>query len=921
MEAVRVVSQSLQGRAGSGNHAPMSAKLYDAKFIWMDDHGRGRQRHVLFRRRFHLRATPRQAQLHLFADTRYRLVVNGHTVGHGPARFHVAHPEYDTHEISRYLRRGANVITVLVNSHGRGTFSADASIGGLIAWGKIGGVNVATGPEWEAVEVTAFSRDSLPLSFALGPAEILDARQWPDESKRWPAAVVLANPQHWGPLSSRSIPLLDEREVWPSRLLGTFAARRPIAEDIYHVTVCNLEDHADPMHRWPAALMTYLHSPREQEIIFGAGWGWYFVNGEEVKPIPNGRPVESRQEFPVKLRAGWNAFLATNTVNGDVWEFVLSLPQAAGVSVSAEREIGSAHTFWLAGPWQQDVQTLKAELGKLTEHSQLPTRLGGWRPWRRDHVAHSPYFDRCWDELTPLPTGAVPTDGSGLVLLYDFGTEVLVRPTLEFTAAPGTMVDLHYTERVVNGQALHGVQGVHMAERYIARAGRQVWQTLHPRGMRYLEVIVRGDLAKFTLHKVAGTRANYPVMDVGQFKCSDPVLNQIWKVGRDTEAVCMEDVFVDCPWRERGLYTGDMLVQYYINLATFGDHRLMRRCIKLFFETQGENGLLRACSHALEIGRHPDYTAVAVQAVWHYWARSGDKSLARELKPQIQKLLAGLAAGEAPGVGLFDGSGWSPYIDLSKLDRDGISCALNCFYHGALTAGAALMKLLGDLQAARQYTKKAAAVAAAIRREFWSDQYGAFVDRRAADVPGSEPSVAGNTLALLHGIATPAQAKRALAWLVDALAHNFRVPEPKKNSECNVLSYFSFYSLAVLYAAGKVREAEAFIRDNWRYSLERGAVTWWEYFVDTNNSLCHAWSGCPTHYLSTQVLGVQFPEPGNPNRVRIAPRPGTLTWAEGVYPHPLGRITVSWRKVAGKLAVDYTAPKGVRVEVEQQRAG
>jgi hypothetical protein len=190
------------------------------------------------------------------------------------------------------------------------------------------------------------------------------------------------------------------------------------------------------------------------------------------------------------------------------------------------------------------------------------------------------------------------------------------------------------------------------------------------------------------------------------------------------------------------------------------------------------------------------------------------------------------------------------------------------------------------------------------------------VDRRAADVPGSEPSVAGNTLALLSGIATKTQAKRTMVWLLDALAHNFRVPEPRTNKECNVLPYFSFYTLAVLYAAGKVTEAEAFMRDNWRYSLERGAVTWWEYFVDTNVSLCHAWSACPTHYLSTQVLGVQFPEPGNPNRVRIAPRPGTLTWAEGVYPHAKGPICVSWKMEAGKLALKYTAPKGVKVEVE-----
>jgi hypothetical protein len=62
------------------------------------------------------------------------------------------------------------------------------------------------------------------------------------------------------------------------------------------------------------------------------------------------------------------------------------------------------------------------------------------------------------------------------------------------------------------------------------------------------------------------------------------------------------------------------------------------------------------------------------------------------------------------------------------------------------------------------------------------------------------------------------------------------------------------------------------------------------------------------------VLGVTFPEAGNPNRVRVEPHPGTLSWAEGVYPHPAGPIHVRWEVKGENLMLECDAPEGVEVE-------
>src|ERR1700721_1670712 len=101
----------------------------------------------------------------------------------------------------------------------------------------------------------------------------------------------------------------------------------------------------------------------------------------------------------------------------------------------------------------------------------------------------------------------------------------------------------------------------------------------------------------------------------------------------------------------------------------------------------------------------------------------------------------------------------------------------------------------------------------------------------------------------------------------------------------NVQAYFSYYALAVLYKYGKTIEAEQFMKTNWSYMLNAGAWTCWEFFNSGPAArACHAWSSSPTHYLSTMVLGITIPDPGNINRVHINPKPGTLTWARALYP-------------------------------------
>jgi len=71
---------------------------------------------VAFRKQFTLAEEPARAQLHVFADSRYLLWVNGQYVLWGPSRFHPKRPEYDTVDVTKFLRRGSNCLAVLVQA-------------------------------------------------------------------------------------------------------------------------------------------------------------------------------------------------------------------------------------------------------------------------------------------------------------------------------------------------------------------------------------------------------------------------------------------------------------------------------------------------------------------------------------------------------------------------------------------------------------------------------------------------------------------------------------------------------------------------------------------------------------------------------------------------------------------------------------
>ena len=186
-----------------------------------------------FRKTLHLPEKPAHFVVHVSADNRYELFVNGRRVSTGPARGDLFHWRYETLDLAPYLASGRTVLAALVWNFAELAPEAQMTDRtGFLLQGDSNAESAAnTGRSWKAVRDAAYSAVSADKTdmigyFAAGPCERVRAAAYPwgwqqpdfDDSK-WPAARIIADaagrgasdsPSRWM-LVERTIPLMVER--------------------------------------------------------------------------------------------------------------------------------------------------------------------------------------------------------------------------------------------------------------------------------------------------------------------------------------------------------------------------------------------------------------------------------------------------------------------------------------------------------------------------------------------------------------------------------------------------------------------------------------------------------------------------------------------------------------------------------------
>lgn len=188
-----------------------------------------------FRKQFSLETQPERFVVHVSADNRYRLFVNGVIVNNGPARGDLQHWYFESLDIAPYLKPGENVIAALVWNMGK--YAPVAQISNQTAFLLQGDGKqeqmINTNRSWKVIQSKAYHPCSTNNSqrvrnyMEVGPGDNIkgELNLWDWETlnfddSRWNSAQIVTNGTPFGygtdnywTLVPRNIPLFKETKL------------------------------------------------------------------------------------------------------------------------------------------------------------------------------------------------------------------------------------------------------------------------------------------------------------------------------------------------------------------------------------------------------------------------------------------------------------------------------------------------------------------------------------------------------------------------------------------------------------------------------------------------------------------------------------------------------------------------------------
>ena len=416
-------------------------------------------------------------------------------------------------------------------------------------------------------------------------------------------------------------------------------------------------------------------------------------------------------------------------------------------------------------------------------------------------------------------------------------------------------------------------------------------------GFRFVRIdLVEGTAALDFVRAISLMR---PMERIGGFRCSDERLNAVWETAVRTVHLCCQEYLWDGIKRDRLVWMGDTHPETRSILTVFGAASVLSESLDYAAETT-------PAADAVMNGM-PNYTLWWIRNVHDWWFYTGDRAYLAKHRDYLKTVLPRILKTVKP-----DGTQtWGGFLDWPT-QHNAEACKEGTCGLLATTLGdaAEMLRVTGDAELAAQCD-------AAVK----------LLKGRKPDPCGSKQAAA---LLALGGLREP---KEMFAEVLG------------KGGVAGVSTFYGYYMLEAMSAAGEDQRALDTVRDYWGAMLDMGATSFWEDFnvAWTNNafridqlpvagkkdihgdygefcyvgfrhSLCHGWSSGPAAWLINHVLGARVTGEGG-TEVEVKPFLGTLTWAEGALATAKGPVKIRVdRNSDGTLKVEVDAPKGVRVK-------
>ncbi len=535
-------------------------------------------------------------------------------------------------------------------------------------------------------------------------------------------------------------------------------------------------------------------------------------------------------------------------------------------------------------------------------------------------------------ESVPLqitPIAPVRFEKRGDVLFADFGEDAYGNLQINFSSDPPTnIVTVRLGEKLgIDGTIDRQPFGsVNYREIFLRVApGRRSYQLQIPSKKNHLggqsikmpEYI--GEVTPFRYAEIEGAAlpldssglrqlfVHAPFDDeASQFESSDETLNAVWALCKHTmKATTAFGVYIDGE-RERTPYEADAYINLLSHYACDLDSHLAHETIEY---------LLAHPTWPTEWSLHvPMLVAADYRA-------TGDLMFAVTNYEALKKKLLW---DKARADGLLDATA---IVDWPASERDGyddgklapndnrqvgpkINTVVNAFYFHALQEMATLARALKKENEARDFETNAAQVYDSFNRVFFDATRGVYIDGEGS----THASLHANMFPLAFGL-VPTKHLRTVADFVES-----------RGMACSV--YGAQYLLEALFIAGRSDAAIQLMTSHsersWWHMMELGSTMTteaWDVEFKKNLTWNHAWGAAPANIISRFVLGVRPIQPGY-SEILIAPQLGTLKWARGQVPTPLGPLTVkAMNGDVFRLEVNVPPNSKAHIEIPRRAAG
>jgi alpha-L-rhamnosidase len=531
------------------------------------------------------------------------------------------------------------------------------------------------------------------------------------------------------------------------------------------------------------------------------------------------------------------------------------------------------------------------------------------------------------EELRPIKIRTSPAGKT----LVDFGQNLVGWVRVHVRGPAGTTIILRHAEVLENDElGTRPLRSAKATDRFILSGGDDVFEptfTFH--GFRYVEV--DGWPSELTPDALTAVVVSSELQRIGDFECSDELLNQLHRnVVWGTRGNFL-DVPTDCPQRDERLgWTGDIAVYAPTAAYLFDVEDFLRDWLAdLVAEQRAADGMVGYVvpdvlkySKAPSQFPRPETTAIwsdaAAWVPWALWQAYGNLQVLRD---QYESMIAHVRRVESllSPTGLWDtGFQFGDWLDPttppdqpadSKADNGVVATA--CLYRDAriLAKTAALLQRNED---ERHFADLAERTRTAFNEHYVHDDGTIRSDAQTV-----------YALALVFGLLDEDTGQLAGKRLAELVAESgYRIQTGFAGTP---------YVLDALSASGHLDEAYRLLLQrecpSWLYTVSMGATTIWERWDSmlpdgTINpgemtSFNHYALGAVADWMHRCVGGIAPLEPGY-SRVLIAPQPGgDIRWARSSLETKHGKISVSWSKDSGgPIELDIDVPEGVTALVQ-----